>query len=394
MKKLLRDICTKTAFLFNGTVYEQIDGVSMGGSLGPLLANIIMVELEDKIVRKLINDGIIKFYTRFVDDTLLLIKKDDIERVKAEFESFDTNLKFTFDAFENKNPHFLDIEITSSGLKIFRKDTFTGHYTNFSSFVPWSHRISWIKSLVYRTKKICDKRWFNKGIRDIKKFASWNGFPRHVRDKLVKELIKHSDSPKKPEPDPNEKSVFIDLPYIGTTGERLVKQFKKKMKRLLNPDENINIKTYFKTTHLSVFTSAKDKIPKLSKSHVVYEIKCPGCGDQYIGKTDRTLFERTQEHAWIDRESPLRNHFYNCEHFQHVHQMLTINSNIFEDQIPDNIEPSIREFSIQSVRENTKILESDNNWNRLLYKEALCIERNNPTLNTGVAASRKLQLFK
>ena len=74
--------------------------------------------------------------------------------------------------------------------------------------------------------------------------------------------------------------------------------------------------------------------------------------------------------------------------------ILTINSNIFEDQIPDNIEPSIREFSIQSVRENTKILESDNNWNRLLYKEALCIERNNPTLNTGVAASRKLQLFK
>ena len=46
LKKLLLDTCTKTSFSFNGQLYEQIDGVSMGGSLGPLLANIIMVELK------------------------------------------------------------------------------------------------------------------------------------------------------------------------------------------------------------------------------------------------------------------------------------------------------------------------------------------------------------
>ena len=121
LKKLLLDTCTKTAFLFNGQLYEQTDGVSMGGSLGPLLAKIIMVELESKIIRPLIEDGTIKFYTRFVDDTLLLLKKDDIERVKAELERFDSNLKFTYDMFETENPHFLDIEITSNGLKIYRK---------------------------------------------------------------------------------------------------------------------------------------------------------------------------------------------------------------------------------------------------------------------------------
>ena len=148
LKKLLLDTCTKTAFSFNGQLYEQTDGVSMGGSLGPLLANIIMVELESKVIRPLIDDGTIKFYTRFVDDTLLLLKQEDIERVKTELERFDANLKFTYDMFENETPHFLDIEITSNGLKIYRKDTFTGHYTDFSSFVPWSYRISWIRSLV------------------------------------------------------------------------------------------------------------------------------------------------------------------------------------------------------------------------------------------------------
>ena len=36
LKKLLLDTCTKTTFMFNNTFYDQIDGVSMGGSLGPL----------------------------------------------------------------------------------------------------------------------------------------------------------------------------------------------------------------------------------------------------------------------------------------------------------------------------------------------------------------------
>ena len=35
----------------------------MGGSLGPLLANIIMVEMEDKVINELIDNGTIKFYS-------------------------------------------------------------------------------------------------------------------------------------------------------------------------------------------------------------------------------------------------------------------------------------------------------------------------------------------
>ena len=50
----------------------------MGGSLRPVLANIIMTERENVIVGKLIEDGIIKFYVRYVDGTLFVIKRTDI----------------------------------------------------------------------------------------------------------------------------------------------------------------------------------------------------------------------------------------------------------------------------------------------------------------------------
>ena len=53
LKKLILDSCQKTALSFNNKLYEEIDGVSMGGSLGPVLANIIMTEFEKVILHKL-----------------------------------------------------------------------------------------------------------------------------------------------------------------------------------------------------------------------------------------------------------------------------------------------------------------------------------------------------
>ena len=79
MKKLLKDCCTKNAFSLSNTIYEQIDDVSMGSCLGPILANIIMTELETVIVDKLFAANLLKFFIRYVDDTLALIKESDIE---------------------------------------------------------------------------------------------------------------------------------------------------------------------------------------------------------------------------------------------------------------------------------------------------------------------------
>ena len=137
LRKLIRDTCTKTVFSCNNKLYEQTDGVSMGGSLGPVLANIIMTEFEHETINNLINQGLIAFYCRYVDDTLLLIKRNTINTILEHFHKFDRNIRFTFDLFENSTPHFLDINIASDGLGIYRKDTFTGQYIVSSAAVFW-----------------------------------------------------------------------------------------------------------------------------------------------------------------------------------------------------------------------------------------------------------------
>ena len=137
LKKLILDSCNKTAFSFNNKIYEQIDGVSMDSSLGPVLANIILTEFEKLIVFDLVDSGLIKFYRRYVDDTLILVKSNNIPLLLEKFNSFHKNLKFTVDRFENDFVHFLDIKISCDGTDVYRKSTHTDQCTHFSSFEPF-----------------------------------------------------------------------------------------------------------------------------------------------------------------------------------------------------------------------------------------------------------------
>ena len=115
LKKLVLDTC-KTAFLANGKILEQVDGVSMGASMGPVLANIIMTELEKEVVDRLVQQGKLKFYSRYVDDTLMMLKPEDVDSVLEEFNRYHPSLQFTVDRFQNEVPHFLDLEIHRTGI--------------------------------------------------------------------------------------------------------------------------------------------------------------------------------------------------------------------------------------------------------------------------------------
>ena len=128
MKKLLNNACSKTAFTFNDKIYKQIDCLSMGSPLGPLLANTFMTELEKDIIQKLIDKKFIKFYIRYVDDTLLLVKDKGIDPILKELNSYNRNIKFTVDQFINEDVHFLDIKIHRNNTNIYYKDTHTGQY--------------------------------------------------------------------------------------------------------------------------------------------------------------------------------------------------------------------------------------------------------------------------
>ena len=153
--KLITTTLKKRTFSFNDNVYKQTDGVSMGSSLGPVIANIFMTELEKFILDELINDNIVKLYIRYVDDNLLLVKPEDTDNILKKFNSFDKNIQFTVGKFLNGNVHFLDIKINGNKTDIYFKETHKSQYTHFISNTLWRFKTAWIRSLYHRAKKIC-----------------------------------------------------------------------------------------------------------------------------------------------------------------------------------------------------------------------------------------------
>ena len=100
------------------------------------------------------------FYGRFVDDTLIVIKPEDLNRVHNTLSNFDRNLKFTLDTFNDVNPHSLDIEIHLDGLEIYCKPTNTGQYTHYTIFSTWRYKTAWITNIIHRATVICDEtKW-------------------------------------------------------------------------------------------------------------------------------------------------------------------------------------------------------------------------------------------
>jgi hypothetical protein len=82
----------------------------MGSQLGLTLADIIMTELENIVIKPILACGTLKFYAGYGDD---LSKPSDIPLILLKLNSFDTQIQFTHEIITNNNDvHFLDIIIT------------------------------------------------------------------------------------------------------------------------------------------------------------------------------------------------------------------------------------------------------------------------------------------
>ena len=95
MEQLLIFATKISHFLFDGKVYDQIDGVSMGSPLAPLLAEIFLQEFERKYLSSFEDMGIM-YWKRYVDDTFVLLNpKVSRKDVCDKLSKLHPSLQFT-----------------------------------------------------------------------------------------------------------------------------------------------------------------------------------------------------------------------------------------------------------------------------------------------------------
>ena len=214
----------------------------------------------------------LKFYCRYVDDTLVLITKDKIQHVLNSFNSFDQDLRFSVDTFDDGNIHFLDNKIFNNGeTDICIKDTNTGLYVQYHSYKNWNTKSAWVRSLCHRAQKICsNQHLLMTQLYYLKTVMSWNGYLHFIRTKTIK-LLQTREKRQQKNDDQDKKNlpvIFWRIPCAGAQGDRLVKNVMKKLKRIIS--QPFILKNIYKTTKMSYYCNTKDRIPDYLKFHVVY----------------------------------------------------------------------------------------------------------------------------
>ncbi|CAF5011502.1 unnamed protein product [Rotaria sp. Silwood1] len=163
MKTLLNLSITDAPFQFHNKIYKQIDGVAMGNPLAPIIADLWMQKMEEKLNRFRTNRPIA--WLRYVDDIFCLftISETKIKDFHSRINKWHDNLKFTLEPESNNSISFLDVRVTQDEehkltTSSYRKPTHTGLYMLWDSNQNCRYKLGLIK-----TKTLTD-----------------NGYPPHI----------------------------------------------------------------------------------------------------------------------------------------------------------------------------------------------------------------------
>ena len=129
-------------------------------------------------------------------------------------------MNFAYESEPDYALPFLDVLVAHDNntfsTNLYRKKTFTGRYTDFSSLAPTKYKINLIRVLVYRAFHICSSyRNFHEEVVRIKKILAENCFPESVIDRIIKEFLDRQFRPSPPKAADNKVPLLFCIPFLG-----------------------------------------------------------------------------------------------------------------------------------------------------------------------------------
>ena len=294
LTQLLEVATTNQLFQFDGQLYEQTDGVAMGSPLGPLMANVFMCHLEDKLAR----DGMVpSLYKRYVDDTLARMPNTDAAAdFLATLNGLHPSLKFTMELPSENMIPFIGIQIIKNGteleIRVYRKPTNTGLLLHFQSHVDKRYKTGLLKTMLHRAHALSSTtEAFNEECAKLRSIFSRLDYPIGLVNSTINMFILSK---------PDKKidvgnTIRIALPFKDQIAANAVRRQLRDLSRKIC----VTLQPIFVSKKLEQDLKPKEIKPSIvNRQCVVYKFACDLCDADYVGYTARHLHQRIAEHKY------------------------------------------------------------------------------------------------
>ena len=133
---LLEFLVRTTFFIFNGTYYQQTEGVAMGGLPLSIVSEIYMQATVTTALTT--TNHPLKVWELHVDDVFSIIRKSNLHHLLQHINSLHPKTKFTMEIEQNSQLPFLDTLIQGNSdntisARVYRKPTHRDQYLRFTS---------------------------------------------------------------------------------------------------------------------------------------------------------------------------------------------------------------------------------------------------------------------
>nr|VZI42206.1 unnamed protein product [Spirometra erinaceieuropaei] len=278
----LLKFCLWTYFTFDGTIYEQVKGTPMGSPISGFIPEAVL----QRLVSLVFQHHKPTFWARYVDDTFVVIDRDQLLTFKECLNAVFPDIQFTMEEEENNQLAFLDVLICRKdcgGLKtkVFRKSTNTMQVLNFNSNHPISHQRSCVRTLFRRVETHCSEPEDKIAeLQYLRRVFKANGYQSNFVNRCIRKMDE--------KPNRRDTKVWRALPHVKNVSEAVG--------RLLAP-LGVGVAHRPEPTIRRQLMKPKEPLPRQETSGVVYRIWC-SCGQSnYVGETERQLRTRMAEHA-------------------------------------------------------------------------------------------------
>ena len=184
---------TTSAFQYQGTHYEQLDGVVMGSRVSLVIADIFMEELEDKIfeLKDSPQVSLPRLLKMFLGNIITVIRKVDGKAFLSHLNKQHPRIQFTTEKEEDRSLPFMNVRFMRKqdgtlARQIYQKMTQTNRYIQLSSHHPALVKSGITQLLTNCTMKVCSgigKQ--NQEFRKIENTMVGNGHPRKFTQKAI-----------------------------------------------------------------------------------------------------------------------------------------------------------------------------------------------------------------